>query len=117
MSNPSWEERLKERHLAPPPAPSGEWEAIQAAIRGPQERAWRPWWVLGGGLALAGLAMVLVLPGQTAKHAALAQDEDPVAVEQWVSQQWSGTQATAAGSAKDSGAEPGANLLALMDTD
>jgi hypothetical protein len=113
MVKHDWEARLERRHAAPPPAPAGEWGAIQARLR-PAPRAFRrPLWAWGGGLALAGLLTTLVcLPLHGPRTGSAAGDLDTAPVDQWVSQQW--TQQSNGQSAE---AEPGANYLALLDVD
>jgi len=111
MKKIDWETQLAQRHQAPPPAPADEWRVVQARIQAPQPR---PRWslALGGGLAMAGLLAVLLLPrGPQVKPA--TPEEESLATEQWVQQQWGSTNETAL--AEDQIAEPDADLLDLLD--
>ena len=113
MEKLDWEQRLARRHQAPPPAPAGEWQAVLE--RGPARPSRVGWTVaLGGGLAVAAVALFLLLPrpAPVLPAAAAAEDEN-LATEQWVQQQWHSTAAGAL--ADDQATEPDSDLLKLMD--
>jgi hypothetical protein len=111
MEKIDWEQRLARRHQAPPPAPAGEWQAV---LERSQARPSRLRWTLalGGGLAVAGLALFFLLPRPVPVRAAAPEDEG-LATEQWVQQQWGSTASGAL--AEDQAAEPDAEMLKLMD--
>jgi hypothetical protein len=111
MEKLDWEKRLERRHQTPPPAPAGEWAAV---VERGRERPARVGWAvaLGSSLALAALAVVLLVPRRGPVEA-VGTDDENLATEQWVQQQW---HSTAAGALEDDqAAEPDAGLLALMD--
>ena len=111
MQKHDWEERLRRRHQAPPPAPTREWQAVLERSRPrPAKLAWTL--ALGGGLATAAMALFFLLPRPAPVAPAPAEDEN-LATEQWVQQQWHSTASGAL--ADDQAAEPGADLLKLMD--
>jgi len=114
METHDWKERLKERHLAPPPAPVGELQAMHGRLGRPGNRLMGPVWTFGGALALAGLAAILWLPGLRADRAAQS-DREFAAVDRWVYQQWNGVQSGT--KAEDRAEEPGSGLLAVLDAD
>jgi len=81
------------------------------------EQGWPDWGLLlitllGGSLAAAALLAVFLLPRGAPVEPAPAEDET-LATEQWVQQQWGSTAATVL--ARDQAAEPGADLLDLLD--
>ena len=109
MEKPDWEKRLEQRHQYAPPPPAGEWQAVLARSQARPSRM--PWTLaVGGSLAMAALALFFLAPRPA--PVAVAEDEN-LATEQWVQQQWHSTASGAL--ADEQAAEPGADLLDLLD--